>query len=122
MFATLDALSRGNFFWEYVVNKWPALSVASGAGLSQTIGQRLRGHDGFEFVLSPVRRLDGEDHLVFTVYAPGIRMVRLMVSLSADGCFLAGSHCGCAIDEIGAVNALALYVPFVQGEWSMNVV
>ncbi|MCA8197340.1 hypothetical protein [Burkholderia vietnamiensis] len=117
MFGTLDALSRGKFFWEYAVNKWPALFSVSGAGtVAPTAGLCLAGEGGFELVMSPVHRFDNEDHLLFQVRIPGVQTVHLAVSLSADGCFLAGSHCGSSVDETGAVHALALYAPFIRGE------
>lgn len=57
------------------------------------------------------------DRWAVQVSEPGSERPHLDVRLDADGRFLSGSHLDIPVDELGAADALALYAPFIRGEW-----
>ena len=63
------------------------------------------------------RRLDGEDHWVVQIRSPQAQEAPLLVTLSKEGNFLTGSHSGSPVDEVGAIDALELYAPYIGGHW-----
>jgi hypothetical protein len=121
MFEDLDALGRGTFFLECVVNQWPLpCSLDELGAVALATGRCGCGGDGdLMLVLIPSGRLDSEDHLIFQVRKPGEITAHLTVTLSRDGRYLTGSHGGSSVDETGVIDALALYAPFIGGSWEI---
>lgn len=119
MYDALNALGRGKFFWEYVVNQWPApCSLGELGAVVLTAGlQQGWQKDTLLLVITPTERLDSEDYVLVQVRKPTGEAALLSVSLTTEGYYLSGSHNDTAVDETGAKDALALYAPFIKGSW-----
>ncbi|KVV07429.1 hypothetical protein WK77_16715 [Burkholderia ubonensis] len=73
--------------------------------------------EGLVLVLVPSERLDGPDCLNLQLKDRRENKIYLAVTITREGRFVAGAHNGETIDELGAVDALALYVPLIRGQW-----
>lgn len=115
IYETLDLLERGKFFIKCVVKQWPVpLSLrAVGAIVLMATDTSV---DDLTLEVVPHTQPDPDGWIV-QVRAPQRRDTYLSVSLAGDGDYLSGSHCGFPVDELGAVDALAIYAPFIHGEW-----
>lgn len=114
MYDTINSLSRGGVFWGVVVNQWPLpFSLGELDGVVLAMGS----DEGLVLVLVPSERLDSSDCLNLQLRDRRKDQIYLAVTITREGRFIAGAHNGEAIDELGAVDALALYVPLIRGQW-----
>jgi hypothetical protein len=115
IYETVDLLERGKFFLKCVVKQWPVPLSLRAVGAIVLMATDASADD-LSVQVAPHAQPEPDGWIV-QVRDPQRRRAYLTVSLAGDGGYLSGSHCGFPVDELGAVNALALYAPFIEGEW-----
>jgi hypothetical protein len=111
----LDLVGSSKFFAKSVVNKWPVpFSLRDSRAIALSVAEFLDG----DLTLIVVSEMDAAPgRWTVRVLEPGLDRAHLEVRLDANGRFLCGSHLDTPVDELGAADALALYAPFIRGEW-----
>jgi hypothetical protein len=111
----LDLIESTKFFVTIVVNQWPVpFSLREARAIVLSAADSSDG-DLTLAVLSEA--ISDSDRWLVQVDEPGSSRSHLAVRLAEDGRFLSGSHFDSPVDELGAADALALYAPFIRGEW-----
>jgi len=114
-FASIDAaLLNDKVFWNSVVRHWPlpfCLDKLEGAALM------MDSDDDLMILVVHCERVDGADCVKVQIKAHEENRTYLAAVVTKDGDYVAGTYNESPIDELGAVNALAQFVPLIRGQW-----
>ena len=110
-----DLFDSSKHFLTVVVNQWPVpFSLREARAIVLSAADFSNG----DLTLAVSSEADSDsDRWLVQVDEPGSSRAHLAVRLAEDGRFLSGSHFDSPVDELGAADALALYEPFIRGEW-----
>jgi len=108
LFTTADVLNRGGLLWETVFRFWPTPFDPF-----RVEGAALISVDGTELAFA--RNEAEEEGFTFQISESGSLV--FSASFLPDKTFVAGSLMGAAVDELGAVSAVACRACEISGEW-----
>lgn len=116
MFATVDALCQGQYFWKALTGAWPMPF-----SMDATDSAVLIAENG-ELALSVVRmeRPDGVLRVVMEIQDTLSHDALLTVTLTSDLIYLNGAMQEVNLDEVGAADAVQFFIPMIRGEWTQE--
>lgn len=114
LFSTLDALAKGRYFWKALVD-----GCRSPFDLSLHGGTLLPSVNEVGIIVVKQQGDDGEERWIVQLQLPSDNIL-LEAFLTADMDFIHANASGMALDEVGAVDTLRLYIPVSRNEWQQN--
>lgn len=125
IYATVDALNDGPYFWKTLVSKWPVPFK-----ISDSESAILWSKDEDVGIVVAKRQLnDGAVRWVVQVFEVEVdktieqssNKLLLEALLDEDMGFIYGTSFGMALDEVAVAQALQLFFPLIQGQWSQSL-
>lgn len=115
LFTTADEVAKGQYFWQALVAGWRLPFDLAKSG-----GTLLPHGNDVGIVVIKQQLDDGEERWIVQFKGLPADNVLLEASLTGDMSFIHASASGMALDEVGAVDTLRLYIPVVHGEWQQH--
>lgn len=113
MYETVDLLNKGRYFWETLAQTWPMPFQMSGTDYA-VLGRE----DGdLSLVVCKSERPDDLERTFVQVFEKNSKSPAFEATLTSTLNFVSASLRESLLDEIGAVDALALFGPLISGEW-----